>query len=141
MTTSDELPLLIADLFEAAGAMRRHGDRLAAASGQTQARWQLLSVVSEGDWTVPRIARRLGITRQSVQRVADALAGDGLIEAQPNPHHERSPLLRLTPAGREALDAITAEARTWHARVARGLDADELAAARRVLRALADAAD
>jgi DNA-binding MarR family transcriptional regulator len=135
------LPLLVADVFEAAGALRSHGDRLAGAAGQTQARWQLLSVISEGEWTAPRAARRLGITRQSVQRVADALAADGLLDARPNPHHARSPLLRITEDGRSALSAITAEAREWHARVAPTVDADEMAVARRVLHALIGATE
>jgi DNA-binding MarR family transcriptional regulator len=137
---AQQIPPLVADLYEAAGAMRRHGDQLAAAAGQTQARWQLLSVASAGDWTVPRIAHRLGITRQAVQRVADDLVAAGLVTAESNPHHRRSPLIRLTPAGHDALALITAQADGWHRRVAKGLDADDVAAARRVLRALIDAA-
>ncbi|MDO8212155.1 MarR family winged helix-turn-helix transcriptional regulator [Conexibacter sp. CPCC 206217] len=137
----EEIPLLIADLFEAAGAMRRHGDRIAAQSGQTQARWQLLSVASAGDWTVPRIAHRLGISRQAVQRVADELRDEGLLTAEPNPYHQRSLLIRLTPEGRQALAAITAQAQRWHRRLARVLDGADVATTRRVLRALVDGAD
>jgi DNA-binding MarR family transcriptional regulator len=133
---ADELPLLIADAFEAAGAMRRHGDRLAAGAGQSHARWQVLSVLSQGDWTVPRVARRLGVTRQAVQRVVDALRVDGLVSTEANPDHERSPLLRLTDHGVRALEAIAADAREWHEQLAPGLNAGDLAAARRVLRAL-----
>jgi DNA-binding MarR family transcriptional regulator len=137
----DEIPLLIADLFEAAGAMRRHGDRIAAEAGQTQARWQLLSVVSEGDWTVPRIAHRLGISRQAVQRVADELRDDGLVTAETNPYHQRSPLIRLTPTGRDALAAISAHARRWHRGLGKTLDSADVATARRVMRALLDGAN
>lgn len=138
---SQEVPLLVADVYEAAGALRRQGERLAAEARQTQARWQLLSVVSEGDWTVPRIAHRLGISRQAVQRVADELRDEGLVVAEPNPYHQRSPLIRPTPAGLDALRAITTRARQWHRQLARGLDGVDVATARRVLRALADAAD
>ena len=133
-----ELPLVVADLFEAAGSMRRHGDRLAGTVGQTQARWQLLSVASVGDWTVPHIARRLGVSRQAVQRVADELRAEGLVENATNPNHRRSPLIRLTASGRDALEAISAAADTWHREQARALDLEDLAAARRVLRSLAD---
>jgi len=132
---ANELPLLIADLFEAAGAMRRQGDRLAAVAGQTQARWQVLSILSDGQWTVPRVARRLGTTRQGVQRVADALRDDGLLTMEPNPDHERSPLLRLTQKGDQTLRAITDTARRWHERVAPRLDPSDLAATRRFIRA------
>lgn len=136
-----EVSLLVADLYEAAGAARRRGERLAATAGQTQARWQLLSVASEGDWTVPRIAHRLGVSRQAVQRVADELRADGLVAAESNPYHRRSPLIRLTPAGHEALAAISAAARGWNGELARALDPGDVAAARRVLRALVDAAE
>jgi DNA-binding MarR family transcriptional regulator len=139
LSPRDELPLLIADLFEASGAMRRHGDQLAAVAGQTQARWQVLSVISEGQWTVPRVARRLGISRQAVQRVADALAAEDLLRAEPNPDHQRSVLLRPTAGGHRVLAEITAAARPWNARAASGLSADEIAVTRRVLRALVDA--
>ncbi|MGW8557309.1 hypothetical protein [Streptomyces tubercidicus] len=40
---AEELALLVADVYEAAGALRRAGETLAAAEGQTQARWQLMS--------------------------------------------------------------------------------------------------
>lgn len=134
-----ELPLLIADVFEAAGQTRRNGDRLAALAGQTQARWQLLSVVSEGEWTVPRAARRLGITRQGVQRVADALAADGLITLDHNPDHQRSALMHLTKHGQDALDTITEHARGWHEQIAASFTPAQLAVARQVLHALATA--
>jgi DNA-binding MarR family transcriptional regulator len=133
---ADQLPLLVADVFEAAGAMRRNGDRLAGIAGQSQARWQVLSVLSQGEWTVPRIARRLGITRQAVQRVVDALRDDGLLRLDANPDHERSPLLRLTGDGIHALETITGHARDWHEDLAAHMSADDLAAARRVLHAL-----
>jgi DNA-binding MarR family transcriptional regulator len=133
--------VLVADLYEAAGVMRRRGDRIASVAGQSQARWQLLSVVSEGTWTVPHAARRLGLTRQAVQRVADDLRAAGLVRTERNPNHQRSPLIVLTDAGREALAAITHEAVSWDARVFADLDAADLAAAQRVLRAIIAADD
>ena len=92
--------LLVADVFDAAGVLRRYGERIAASAGQTQARWQLLSVVSEGDWTVPMAADRLGISRQAVQRIANDVVTDDLAVFEENPRHRRSPFLRLTANGR-----------------------------------------
>lgn len=63
---ADEMALLVADVFELAGLLRRSGKAVAAKEGQTQARWQLLSVVSDQALTVPQAARRLGVTRQGV---------------------------------------------------------------------------
>ncbi len=135
-----ELPLLVADVYEAAGALRRHGDRIAALAGQTQARWQVLSVLSEGDWTVPRAARRLGVTRQAVQRTVDVLQADGLVTIKANPDHRRSPLVRLTDSGHAALTAITAAADQWLAELALLVGLDEVTGARSLLRVLIEAA-
>jgi DNA-binding MarR family transcriptional regulator len=132
----DELPLLVAEVFEAAGALRRQGDEIAAMAGQTQARWQVLSVLSDGDWTVPRVARRLGVTRQAVQRTVHALAADGLVVTVLNPDHQRSVLVRLTDPGQQALAAISAEARARHDEIAPNVGHEDLVIARAVLRAL-----
>jgi DNA-binding MarR family transcriptional regulator len=134
------IPLLVADIYDAAGALRQRGDRIAAIAGQTQARWQVLSVLSEGDWTVPNIARRLGVTRQAVQRTADQLSRDGSIEFEANPNHERSPFARPTPAGLTALAATTAAASDWNEHAATELKASDLDIARSVLQTLSTAA-
>jgi DNA-binding MarR family transcriptional regulator len=136
MSDALRAPGLVAAVYRAAGALRRHGDLVAAAAGQTQARWQVLSVASAGDWTVPRIAHELGISRQAVQRVADELLRDGLAIAEPNPYHRRSPLLRLTGDGCAALAAITEAAAAWHAELDAAIGPEDAAAARRVLAAL-----
>jgi DNA-binding MarR family transcriptional regulator len=135
-TPEETLPLLIADVFEAAGMLRRAGDALAGRVGQTQSRWQLLSVVSEGDWTAAAAARRLGISRQAVQKAANALAQDGLIDFAMNPTHRRAPLMKPTPTGRQALATITASTQTWHTMMSHGLSTDDLETARSVLRNL-----
>ncbi|MEU8828118.1 MarR family winged helix-turn-helix transcriptional regulator [Streptomyces sp. NPDC048636] len=133
---SDEMALLVADVFEAAGLLRRTGEAIAAAEGQTQARWQLLSVVSETPLTVPRAARRLGIARQGVQRVANDLVGEGLAAFEANPDHKGSPLLALTPTGQRTLRKITARATEVHQELIGGIRPDEIGAARDLLRRL-----
>src|SRR5436190_244666 len=74
--------------------------------GLTQAQWQTLWIAATGPLTVPQIARRLGVSRQNVQRVANDLAAAGMATFGQNPDHKSSPLLELTPAGRSALDRI-----------------------------------
>ena len=64
---------LVEDVFELSGAFRREGRIIARAEGQTHARWQLLNAALGGDKTVSQIARRLGLARQGVRRVADIL--------------------------------------------------------------------
>jgi DNA-binding MarR family transcriptional regulator len=133
--------LLIADVYELAGASRRTSEELARSVGQTAARWHVLSVVSDGPRTVPSAARRLGLAPQSVQRVVADLVASGHLEAVDNPDHARSPLMRLTGLGRRAVDELFARSADNRADVlARaGVTADELAVARGVLRKLVGA--
>ena len=63
-TSVDTFASLVAEVYETAGVLRRQGERTAATEGQTQARWQILSVISDGDWTVPMAADRLGTSRR-----------------------------------------------------------------------------
>jgi DNA-binding MarR family transcriptional regulator len=99
----DAYRLLIADVYELAGQSRRTSEVLARELEQTAARWHLLSVVSDGPRTVAGAARRLGLTRQSVQRVVDDLIAAGQVQLAANPDHARSPLVALTGTGRATL--------------------------------------
>lgn len=130
--------LLIADVYELAGLSRRTSERTAAAHGQTVARWHVMSTLSDEPQTVPTIARRLGLARQSVQRVADDLVADGLAERLDNPDHQRSPKLGLTRAGRATLQKIVADSDEDRARrLARaGITKAELDQTRETLRKL-----
>lgn len=98
--------LLMAEVYELAGEVRRSSETLANELDQTAARWHVLSVVSDGPRTVASSARRLGLARQSVQRVVDDLAATGQVERRDNPDHARAPLVALTPRGRTTLDAL-----------------------------------
>ena len=61
----------------------------------------LTAVVEAGGApTVPQIGRSLGHPRQVIQRAANALIEAGLVEAAPNPHHKRAPLLLPTRRGK-----------------------------------------
>ena len=52
-----------------------------------------------GPLTVPQIAQMRPTSRQRMQRLADELAAEGLVEFIDNPRHRRSKLVRLTPKG------------------------------------------
>jgi DNA-binding MarR family transcriptional regulator len=138
MEASEQYRLLMAEVYELAGLSRRTSEAIAKELGQTVARWHVLSVLSAGPCTVPAIARRLGLTRQGVQRVADDLLAARLLQASPNPDHVRSPLLTLTNRGQLVLEQLTQRSDAargrllQHARIA----ADDLEAARTTLRAL-----
>jgi DNA-binding MarR family transcriptional regulator len=91
----------------------RAGESIAATAGQTLARWLTLEMVAGQPATVSQIARRLGLTRQSVQRIADLIEQDGLTEYVDNPDHETSRLVRLTTRGRRTLATIQSAQRAW----------------------------
>ncbi|HWF67111.1 MAG TPA: MarR family winged helix-turn-helix transcriptional regulator [Acidobacteriaceae bacterium] len=123
---TDWVPQIVADVFHLAGAFRNWGETIAGKVGQTQARWQVLSAASVDDATVPQIARRLGIARQAVQRVADLLVQDGLAKFAKNRAHARSPYLRLTQKGKDLLRWLTKTAETYHRELGAGLSQDIL---------------
>jgi DNA-binding MarR family transcriptional regulator len=49
--------------------------------------------------TAPQIGRSQGYPRQIVQRAANALIAQGLVETAPNPDHKRAVLLKPTARG------------------------------------------
>jgi len=59
----------------------------------------LRSLALIGPLTVPQIAQMRPTSRQRMQRLADELAAEGLVEFIDNPRHRRSKLLRLTRKG------------------------------------------
>ncbi|MBZ4408813.1 MarR family winged helix-turn-helix transcriptional regulator [Myxococcus sp. MISCRS1] len=104
---------LVLEIFQNNGLLLAAGDRLAAPSGLTSARWQVLGVVDHEPAPVANVARSIGLTRQSVQQTADALEAEGFIEYEENPHHRRAKLMRLTPKGRERLREVEARQLAW----------------------------
>src|SRR5215468_11126372 len=74
----DAMSGLAITVLRLGGLLTEAGDALAKPAGQSSARWQVLAAVENGPATVARIARWLGLARQSVQRVADLLEKDGL---------------------------------------------------------------
>ncbi|HEU5058207.1 MAG TPA: MarR family transcriptional regulator [Kofleriaceae bacterium] len=116
-----------------AGLLTAAGDALAAPAGQSSARWQVLAAAENGPATVAQIARMLGLARQSVQRVADLLADEGLAAYRPNPEHQRAMLLELTARGRSALAAIQRAQRGWADRLGAAVGEVDLQRAAAVL--------
>ena len=94
---------------------------MAAASGLTAARWQVLSALRDRAGTVSSIARSLGLTRQSVQRSARGLEADGFLAFSDNPEHCRADLASLTEKGVEVLEELTARQAAWLEALSEGL--------------------
>lgn len=95
--------LLIADVYELAGTSRATSEGMARRLGLTAAQWHVLSVVSDAEMTVSAMARRLGLSRQAVQRVVNDLLESRHLSTRPNLHDRRAPLVTLTDSGRSTL--------------------------------------
>jgi DNA-binding MarR family transcriptional regulator len=78
---------------------------------------------------VAGIAREMGITRQSVQRIADLLVERGLAEYRPNPAHRRAKLLAPTEEGLAAVRRIGPGHEAFADRLAEAFGESELAEA------------
>ncbi|MFI6298466.1 MarR family winged helix-turn-helix transcriptional regulator [Nonomuraea sp. NPDC050790] len=92
--------------FRLNGQFLAIAEELARPAGLTAAWWQVLGAVLREPLPVAGIARAMGITRQSVQRIADLLVEKGLAEYLPNPAHRRAKLLHPTPEGYSAVRRI-----------------------------------
>lgn len=125
----DALTELVLRVFRLNGLFLGAAEEMARPAGLTAARWQVLGATLREPLTVSAIARAMGLARQSVQRLADALVEDGMAELVPNPAHRRARLLRPTERGWAAIGAIRPLQYAWTHRVTADIGADELRAA------------
>jgi DNA-binding MarR family transcriptional regulator len=109
---------------------------LAAAGGLTAAWWQVLGGVLDEPRSVAEIGRRMGMSRQGVQRVADVLVEHGYAEYRPNPAHRRAKLVACTEAGHWAVRRIALVQHPWATRVGERVGAERLRSARETAAAL-----
>jgi DNA-binding MarR family transcriptional regulator len=120
---------LIIATFQLNGRLMGVAQDLGAHGGLTAAWWQVLGGVLDEPRTVADIRRRMGMTRQGVQRVADLLVERELAEYRPNPAHRRAKLLACTEAGYWAIRQITMAQHPWANRIGQQVGIDELRAA------------
>ncbi len=117
---------LILKLFRVNGLLLTVGDRLTKDLGLTSARWQVMGALADGLLTVAHIARNMGLKRQSVQRLVNVLAQQGLLMLVDNPHHRRARLVQLTATGRNQYEQISQIQANWVNNISEGLDVTNL---------------
>jgi len=127
---------LILETFRLNGRLLAAGDALVRDLGLTSARWQVLGAVAMSPVPLPvsHIARNMGLSRQSVQRLANELEAQAIVRFAPNPHHQRAKLLVLTEQGRALYQAAAARQKPWAGTLADGLPVDRIEAATELLR-------
>jgi DNA-binding MarR family transcriptional regulator len=127
---------LILEIFQFNGRLLAAGDRLAKPLGLTSARWQVLGAIEAQTLSVAQIARKMGLARQNVQRLADALEKERIVEYVPNPDHKRAKLVRLTERGRSALKKLGLRQELWANGTASHVSASEIQTAIDVVKKL-----
>lgn len=115
--------------FRLNGRLLEAAQELASAGGITAAWWQVLGGVLDEPRSVADVGRRMGMTRQGVQRTADTLVDRGLAEYRDNPAHRRAKLLACTESGYWAVRRISIRQHPWAAGIGDAVGADELRAA------------
>jgi len=125
-TTEDSFQDVLLGLFQLHGHVLDAADVMSGELELTGARWQVLKVVARQPMTVSQVARRLGLQRQSVQRTADHLRTQGLVEVLPNQDHLRAGLVAPSAEGRRILALLQERQQAWLARCLRGMSRSEL---------------
>jgi DNA-binding MarR family transcriptional regulator len=120
---------LLVEVFRVNGLLLEAGNEITRPTGLTSARWQVLGVVEHGPLPAAHVGRTMGLTRQNVQQIADALSEEGFLEFRENPHHRRAKLLCITPQGTQALATIGERQVEWANRIGAAVAPDELSAA------------
>lgn len=129
---TDPWTLFVLSVFRLNGQIVEAGEWISGSVGQTSSRWQVLGSVYIPQ-TAAEIARALGISRQGVQRVANVLIQEGLIESRPHPTDQRTFLLELTERGRAVMAAIYSQQLNWSSSVEKAMDVDRLKRATELL--------
>jgi DNA-binding MarR family transcriptional regulator len=91
-----------------------------------------------GPLTVPQIAKMRPTSRQRMQRLADELAADGLVEFIDNPKHRRSKLVQLTRKGDARYRELSARLLAIASTMGIGLSEGKIRTATEIMRHLSD---
>ncbi len=128
----------VLEVFKLGGQLAAEGDRLTKEFGLSSARWKVLGALqmSNTPLTVAQVARVMGLTRQAVQRLADAMEKDGLLVYQDNPHHKRARYAVLTDRGQQVYSRVSEIQIPWANQKSRDISSADLNTTLSVLRSM-----
>lgn len=129
---------LIVEVFRLNGLLLSTADQLVSKFGLTGARWQVLGAIAQAEIpeNVSRLARNMGLTRQSVQRIVNEMVADGMLELLDNPHHKRAKLVSMTKKGEVAFEAAIKLQWPWVKELSKGISKKRLIDALDVLQTI-----
>ncbi|MCX7206880.1 MAG: MarR family transcriptional regulator [Proteobacteria bacterium] len=104
--TQESLSAMALTTFALNGLFLDVAEQLAAPAGLTATRWQVIGAVLKEPLTQSEIARRMGITRQSVRRTSLQLVEEGMLHFTSNPSNRKAMLLQPTEKGYGAIKKI-----------------------------------
>ena len=101
----DEISRLVDTVFHLNNHLIAERDALVKDLGLTSARWQVLEALDRDPAhpTVSQIARRLGLSRQAVQRIVNDLVKIDMLELHPDDNDKRSQKISITIIGQTAI--------------------------------------
>lgn len=106
--------------------------------GLSSARWQVLGTLAASGTrlTVSDLARILGQSRQSIQRLVNEMCRDDILGYAPNPGHKRSPFVVPTEKGKHLHAQVEDRRIPWTEGIAEKLTGVDTLQATRTLAAL-----
>ena len=118
----------LASLRVASRALHLLQERWGAMHGLSEGRMGILfRLLRCGDMPLGTLADDLVMTPRNVTGLVDHLERDGLVERVPDREDRRSVRARLTPAGRERIEAIWKEGLERQFEMVKGMTKDDLA--------------
>ncbi|MEM7017089.1 MAG: MarR family transcriptional regulator [Pseudomonadota bacterium] len=134
----EALTNLILETFRLNGEMLDAGNQLTKPLGLTSARWQVMGAIDLAGqpMTVAQIARRMGLSRQGVQRIVKDLEKLDMLILSANLDHKRAPLVSLSEKGQDAMEQVNAAQFEWVNRLAEGLSERDIEHALKVLQSV-----
>lgn len=119
---------IVIETFKLNGLLVVEGDKLSAPLGLTSARWKVMGALarSEVPLTVSQIARNMGLSRQAVQTLVNAMVENTQVVLMDNPNHKRARLVVLTEEGQSIYNQMEAIQIPWADECANGISEQEL---------------
>jgi len=123
---------IVLEVFKLSGAFVNVGDELVKHLGLTSARWKVLGAISlsGAPVTVAKIAHMMG----GVQRLADVMAGDGIVAYAENPYHKKAKLVYMTEKGKELYAKADDLQMDWANNQAENIDIEKMQTALETLK-------
>ena len=118
------LTAVILETFRLNGALIEAGNEITKPYSLTSARWQVMGAIDLAGqpMTVAQIARRMGLSRQGVQRIVNDLVKIGLLEPIANIDHKRSPLIAISDKGEKVMLKVNQAQIVWVNQLSKGLN-------------------